>query len=280
MFGFRKKKPHASPGSSSGNGAASTGASAAAGEGQPAEEIDLLGIAAAALAGQGHTVTRENTWLVHNESGYRLLPHWLDASALGNSAVRTTTVLQIMHPVLVPQGVFEYQHATGQSVQDSLATGFDQWAQMDFVALLEALLDKPANCTALEMVFEARDERPARTRRAVLGPVAHFMQQPPVTEAADAESSPDEHPFCSCCLLTRSFEAFQELIEDDGFYGVRFFASRDAEGNVEADCRVNGQDWEKGAQALRAYARTWPPAGFEFRKQYVVLQTIERAAQP
>jgi hypothetical protein len=41
---------------------------------------------------------------------------------------------------------------------------------------------------------------------------------------------------------------------------------------------VNGEDWEKGAQALREYAKTWPPAGYEFRKQYVVLQTLANDA--
>jgi hypothetical protein len=78
------------------------------------------------------------------------------------------------------------------------------------------------------------------------------------------------------CLLTNSFEAFRELIEADAFYGLRLFALRDGDSEPGADCRVNGDDWEKGAQALRAYAGTWPPAaGYEMRKQYVVLQTLE-----
>ena len=50
------------------------------------------------------------------------------------------------------------------------------------------------------------------------------------------------------------------------------------EGVPAADCRVNGEDWEKGMQALREYARTWPAAGYEFRKQYVVLQSIQDGA--
>lgn len=70
--------------------------------------------------------------------------------------------------------------------------------------------------------------------------------------------------------------AFKELIEGDGFYGLRLFAARNAEGTPEADCRVNGEDWEIGAQALREYAGTWPSAGYEFRKQYVVLQSIDK----
>jgi hypothetical protein len=51
---------------------------------------------------------------------------------------------------------------------------------------------------------------------------------------------------------------------------------RDADGVPAADCRVNGRDFEPGAVALRAYAATWPAAGYEFRKQYVVLQSIAK----
>jgi hypothetical protein len=43
---------------------------------------------------------------------------------------------------------------------------------------------------------------------------------------------------------------------------------------------VNGEDFEKGAQALRDHGATWPAAGYEFRKQYVVLQSIEKHAEP
>jgi hypothetical protein len=61
--------------------------------------------------------------------------------------------------------------------------------------------------------------------------------------------------FCACWLLTNSFEAFRDLTESDAFYGLRLLAFRDGDGNPGADCRVNGDDWEKGAQALRAYAK-------------------------
>jgi hypothetical protein len=66
------------------------------------------------------------------------------------------------------------------------------------------------------------------------------------------------------------------LIEGTSFYGLRLFATRDGKGAKQADCRVNGNDWEKGAEALRKYVTTWPGTGFEFRKQYVVLHTVEK----
>lgn len=123
----------------------------------------------------------------------------------------------------------------------------------------------------LKMDMPARDGRAARVRRAILGPVAHYMHEPPPKTSPEAE---EEHPFCPCCLLTRSFEAFKDFIEGDGFYGVRLFAAREPDGTPQADCRINGDDYEPGMAALRHYATTWAAAGYEFRKQYIVLQSV------
>lgn len=127
----------------------------------------------------------------------------------------------------------------------------------------------------MEMTLPPEGGRPELVRRAVLGPVAHYRQREP----ADAgEHGPDDHDFCPCCMVTRSFEAFRGLFQEDAFYGILLFASRNPDNTTEADCRVNGEDWEPGAHALREYARAWPDGGFEFRKQYVVLHT--RSRQP
>jgi hypothetical protein len=195
---------------------------------------------------------------------------------LDDGGVRTVTTMQTHHPTLSSDGVFEYQHSTGNSIADSTSKGIDQWVQTDFVVLLDALRPQPENCTAMEMEFPASDGKPARVRRAILGPVAHFMLKSPIELE---ENTPEEHPFCPCCMLTKSFEAFRDLIEGAGFYCLRLFAARDPEGVPQADCRVNGEDWERGAQALREYVTTWPPAGYEFRKQYVVLQSIGKKAE-
>jgi hypothetical protein len=99
----------------------------------------------------------------------------------------------------------------------------------------------------------------------LFGPVAH--------QAAREATEEEEHPFCPCCLFTNTWDAYKPQIESDGVYGLRLYAARDTQGEVQADCRVNGQDWPAGAEALRAYVAQWPDRGFEFRKQYVVIQS-------
>jgi hypothetical protein len=267
MLGSRKPPPIC-PSNSAGMGIAGK-VSFANAERSWTEHFDLIDVAAAALKRGGHSVTIYETWFDHGESGFTIMPLLAELQPLEGGGVRTVTTMQVNHPTLVPVGVFEYQHSTGDNVVDSLSKGFDQWVQMDFVTLLDALRAEPELCSAMEMTFPAKNGKPELVRRAVLGPVTHMAQTPP-----DAQQ---EHPFCPCCLLTNSFEAFRDLFEDHAFYGLRLFAFRDGDHEPMADCRANGDDWEKGAQALRVYAGTWPPAaGYELRKQYVVLQTLKR----
>jgi hypothetical protein len=147
--------------------------------------------------------------------------------------------------------------------------------QVDLPVLLEALRDKPEKCMAMMMEFPASADKGARSRRAVLGPAAHFRQrQPEKSEWRDESGEKKQHDFCPCCLLTNSIDAFKPMLESDGFYAIRFYAARDGDGQPQADCRVNGEDFEAGKQALLKYVEKWPAAGVEFRKQYVVLQNM------
>ena len=287
MFGFRKKT--APPLCKSNPGICVEGKVALTrGDRSWTEEFNTVTLAASALQAYGFVVRAEKTWLVHEDSGFILLPQLVELQPLEDGGMRSVTTIQTNHPGQAPDGLFEFQHSTGNSSADSIRKGFDQWVQVDFPPLIDALRPKPQACTMLEMAFPAKDGAPARVRRAVLGPVMHYMASPstnnegsfPTADTLEQEAAGDAHPFCPCCLLTKSFEAFRELIVGDGFHGLRLYAMRDAEGTAQADCRVNGDDWEKGAQALRDYVKTWPDAGFEFRKQYVVVHSLAKASGP
>jgi hypothetical protein len=282
MFGFGKRSAPAPTRRKSNPGITAEGKVAFSNGGRSwTEHFNTVTLLASVLKEKGHSAQKEKTWLVEKISGFVLLPQLVELQPLDSGGVQTVTTIQINHSSLTPDGIFEYQHSTGENVADALSKGFDQWAQMDFVPLLQALQLEPKLCTAMVMEFPATDSKPARTRRALLGPVMHYMQNPPskkgpiTANQGQKANADEEHPFCPCCLLTRSFEAFKELIEGESFCGIRLFAARDSERVAQADCRVNGEDWEKGAQALRAYVGTWPEAGYEFRKQYVVLQTLK-----
>jgi hypothetical protein len=238
------------------------------------ENINLVELAARVLNNRGSATTTHDSWLEHCDSGLVLLPMIVGHVPLDHGGIRTVTTIEVHHPQLQANGIFEFQHATGPSLEDSICQGFDQWAQTDLVVFLDALRDKPSTCMLWELEFPAKDRRPARKRRAVLGPVAHLMAKPPAAISRPAiHGDAEEHDFCPCCLLTRSFPAFKSLFEVDEFYGIRLYVMRDEHGVTQADCRVNGRDWPNGVPALCKYAEIWPQAGFEFRKQYVVIQS-------
>jgi hypothetical protein len=240
------------------------------------ERVNLVQLAAAVLQQHSHATRSHHDWVEHRDSGFLIRPRMVGFQPLDGGGVRTATTIQTSHPALTSANVFEYQHSTGGSIEESVSKGFDHWLQLDFVVLLDALREKPANCMVLELSFPATEAAPARARRAVLGPVAQFRTSPPPAPASQPASA-EEHPFCACCMFTNSFEPFRSIVQGEGFHGIRLYAARDENGIPQADCRVNGIDFELGAAALRKYVGTWPQIGFEFRKQYIVLQDVPKS---
>lgn len=230
------------------------------------ESADLLEILAATLTDAGHSVARREKEL-EMDSGLRLYPQFVALQPRHPSGVQTTSTIQVSHPMFPPSGLFEYQHSAGNDLRESFAGGFQNWADLDLPVFLDALQEEPQSCMCMAMTFPEDSARAKPLhRRVVLGPAAHMVNAP-------SSETAEEHPFCPCCLLTNSFEAFKELLSSEALYGIRLFAMRGEDGQIQADCRVNGEDFPQGADALIQYASSWPRRGFEFRKQYLIMQT-------
>lgn len=225
------------------------------------ESFDLIEILEGVLQKHQLTSRGEDGWLVIDNDLY-LLPEIVSIAPLEGGGARTVTSVSVAHEKYIPEGLFEYQHATGKDTNSALAAGIDSWVEVDLPVLMDAVGNNLETCTAMDMEFP---EPAHRIRRALLGPVYHLASRNTEFE--------EEHPFCPCCLLTNSFEAFRHEIEGEGFYGIRLLVLRDEAGEASADCRVNGIDSEMGKEYLRKYGETWPDRGFEFRKQYVVIYT-------
>jgi hypothetical protein len=229
------------------------------------ETVDLSAMLLETLAARGHEGRLEREGWVVLSDGLWLLPQILSLSVESGDKATSSTTIEVAHQQLLPRGTFEFQHSAGGNATDTLASGFDLWAQVDLVVYQDALRKELGHCTSMEMNWHE-----GRARRVLFGPVAHRMAHPEI-------EANEEHPFCPCCLFTNTWDAFRPQIESDAVYGVRLYAARDSQGQVQADCRVNGEDWPAGADALRAYVTQWPDRGFEFRKQYVVIQSPPQA---
>ena len=205
------------------------------------------------------------------DSGLRLSPHAIGADPRDNGGWQTSTVIEARHPELFADGLFEYQHAAGDSQQEAALSGFENWVRVDLATLQAAIGANDApELQMLTLRYGAEETGTPLSRAVVLGPLAHYRGEPADDAAACSE---DDHGSCPCCLFTQSLDAFNDLLKTRQFLGIRLFASRDADGQCEADCRVNGHDFPAALPLLRAYAARWPQAGLEFRKQYVVVRT-------
>ncbi|MEX8192415.1 DUF6348 family protein [Comamonas guangdongensis] len=203
------------------------------------------------------------------DDGLQLVPFELKTEARSNGSWSTSTVIEVHHP-LIQDALFEYQHSAGSSLLESLRSGFRSWARMDLVTLQQAVQDE-LECPSLGMGYTDAQTGTEYRRQVVLGPMAHYRQYPPEPSATQADDEAG-HDFCPCCLFTNSMDAFTDALQGREFVGVRLYAARDADGQVSADCRINGEDFPAALQHLEDYARSWPQAGLEFRKQYVVIR--------
>jgi hypothetical protein len=226
------------------------------------ESVDLVTCMRDALTSLGHACSAKRGW-VELPDGLSVLPQVVSIHPLEGGGAKTVSTVQTSHDLLAPKGVFEYQHATGSDLKHSFADGFKGWAQLDLPVFLDALRQTAETCMFLS--FGKAKEQRHRHRRVVLGPTSHAVQQ-------SGEQGEEDHPFCPCCLFTNCHAAFEDLLAAEHFCGIRLFAMRNAKGEIEADCRVNGEDWNVGKEALLKYGEEWPQRGFEYRKQYVAIQ--------
>lgn len=235
------------------------------------ESLILTHVLADVLNQQNIALTNRGDRLLLDASGWTLQPEFAGAVGLQSGGLRTTTRIRLTHTKIAPTSVFEFQHAAGANLPASLRSGFESWRDMDLPVLLDAVSDTPTHCMKLEFKFHDAVTGRTRTRRGLLGPVSHMCMG-----GLGEKSKDNEHlASCQCCLLTNTMAVFKAHIERPDFVMIRFFASRDQNGCVESDCRVNGEDFEAGAKALEEYVTTWPDLGFEFRKQLVVLMSVD-----
>jgi hypothetical protein len=230
----------------------------------------LSSLLLAALEANGYSGRIVDDEEVVLESGTRIGCRFIESRPLNEGHVGTSTMTGVMHPERMPKGLGEYQHSTGETEDHSILEGLKTWVQTDLAAIELIVTDRVEDGYSLTMEFPKEDAS-LKFRQAVFGGISHCAMEPGV----EAE----EHPFCHCCLFTQCLEPLLNAVKGDELLGIRFFAVRNTDGALEADCRVNGEDFPPGVEALKAYAASWPDRGFEFRKQYVVVRTVDRPSR-
>jgi Family of unknown function (DUF6348) len=232
--------------------------------GQRDEEIDLVEILSRVLSESGREHSANNAVLTDTLSKINFRPGIVSFQPNDDLSMRTCTTIEVGHLTEFPLTFFEYQHSAGATGVFSVTKGFEEWARLDLPVVLDALSPELKNCTAMEFTFPNK-----KPRRVLLGPVSLLV---PKQEEPTLKGTETHPPFCPCCLFSNSVEVFKPLVDSAGFAAVRLYAARSADGTAQADCRVNGEDFPAGVDALISYVRTWPGLNFEVRKQYIIIQ--------
>lgn len=205
-------------------------------------------------------------WLIHKETGYAIYPQLVDIEDINENSVKTLTSIQINHNVLFPNGISDIQPNYDNDFIASIEGGFQQWIQMNWQVLVDTLNNQSQNFS-LEMSFNLENKE--IIRRISLSGIAHYRQY-----ETQEISSNEPHKFCPCCFITQNMDYFMPLIQSNETYFIRLFAYRN-NGEKLAICQVNGQEYEYGKTGLLEYIDKWENCGSEFRKQYVIIRTIE-----
>lgn len=235
------------------------------------ETAAALSALADLLRENGHVVTPGDAAL--EVDGFVLRP-WLDGIENGNDRCRSYTRIAASHPRLGAEPIVEYQFGYGVDTAQALRRGFENWYQLDFVVLLDALRETPLHCKILSWsADEAKDPATGAplspgNYRVLLGPIQHFLGDP--SRLAEGE----DPGFCPCCLFTQSLAAFRPLLMQGRLIPTRLFVSRQDDGEIHADCRINGADYAPVRDELARWAGEWTDRGLEWRKQYVIAQPV------
>lgn len=238
------------------------------------ESLDLAEVLASVLKDAGLAPRLRNGEIELAGSGLRLRPQIESFQPLeAGQGTKAATTIEVSHPLF--PSVFEYQYSEGATLREAVLSGFTAWMETDLTALLDTLREEPQSCTAIEIPYP--DSRGGnRWRRVVLGPVT-YAAKPPHGETPESSG---HAPGCACCHFTHLQDLLNPLLESDSFAALRVLTVRHATGEVLADCRINGEEYEQGKECLRAYARTRPGTHFEFRKQLIIIQNWFDANDP
>jgi hypothetical protein len=234
------------------------------------ELVDLIEMMVILFKKTGEKITKHDGWIEHIASGLQILPQFVDLETYPDGSVRTQSTIQLSHPDYFPEGIFEFQHSDGSTVVHSLFFGFAQWQQQCLNTILDSLRAEPEDCHAIRTMVPVRNGLPQHARKATFGHVLQLTAEQETIVVANEQADPD-HSFCDCCLFTKNLKTFAPLFESNRYYCLLLYAARYPNGDIVADCRINGEDFPEGISTLIEYAATWPGQGFESRKQYVVL---------
>ena len=221
--------------------------------------------------------TENNKWIYVKDNGYYLLPLLINFYYDENNELKISATIQIHHKEIFPNGIFEYVYPQqkAKNAIDGLFELFETWVDLDWLTLCDCLKFEKSEYMSMRIDL---DKEKIKSKHVFYGPVLsypNFDVEEAKSKGIDIDPYIDE--FCPCCLFTNSMEAFDEQIKDTSQnYAIRLFAMKNPDGKIDADCRINGEEYPQAEKYLKNYTKTWKKCDImKFRKQYVIIRNVE-----
>jgi hypothetical protein len=164
------------------------------------------------------------------------------------------------------EGVFEYSYGSGSSDAEAADAALTNWIEHDLAALRSAAAGQAVEGLKLTFGEDAADAR--QGWEIYLGPMLYYA----------GPAGPE--PCCEACLFAQNAEVLMTLLDQGRSCAVKIVAGRDADGEISADCRIDGRDWPEGRASIMRAVASWPPAdGLALRRQYLIFKAPARLAR-
>lgn len=220
--------------------------------------------------------TGNDKWIHVKDNDYYLFPALINFYSDENNELKISATIQIHHKEIFPNGIFEYVYPQkkAENVIGGLFELFETWADLDWLTLCDCL--KFEKSEFMSMRIDLNKEK-TQARHIFYGSVLSYPNidvEEAKSKGIDVDPYIDE--FCPCCLFTNSMEAFDKQIKDTSQnYAIRLFAMKNPDGEVDADCRINGEEYPQAENYLKKYAKTWKDCDImKMRKQYVIIRNV------
>jgi len=162
------------------------------------------------------------------------------------------------------KSIYEFTYGWGETKGKSIIMGFERWLESDFPVIHDWLANHKIDdyCEEIKIRSIVLETKEMLYFGGILGPLSHYKSG---ETFFDKENQTELYRELNNALTT-------DFLDKKGIYPIKCFVVSDENKNIQIDCRVNGENWERGHQTLYNYCeKKWNVDTHTFWKQYFLI---------
>lgn len=190
-----------------------------------------------------------------------------DITQSTETIISSRIFLTATHSELFPDGIREYGYGWGATGVESVTNAIERWIESDFPAIHDYLCTgESSKKNKMEMVSRSGETGEYLAWNIFMGPLIEISSKGIRVD--------EENKLEIMKLLLNSMTG--DLLGRRGMYPIRSFASKNADNEIDVDCRINATNWEQGRYDLYSHANDWEvKSGLLAWKQYMLIVPVD-----